>query len=160
MSAIHIIVAMTRDRVIGYRGEIPWSHPEDLQLFRKLTLGHTVIMGRTTYESIGHPLSSRNNIVISRTLRETDGLTICSNFGEGVESAKSLPNEIFMIGGAKIYKEALAIADTLHISWVEDNIAGDCFFPVYDEGDWQENYRQDFPGFTYCRYSRINKKAP
>lgn len=159
MPPVHIIVAMTQDRVIGNAGRLPWDLPEDLHLFRQQTINKTVLMGRTTYLSIGHPLPQRNNIVISRTLTATAGISVCRSFAEGLTLAKSLAKDIFCIGGAEIYRQALPIADILHISWVEDNFSGDCFFPSFDLRDWCETTSQSCSGFIHCTYTRKNSNA-
>ena len=160
MSAIHIIVAMTQKRVIGNAGHLPWILPEDLQQFRQHTINHTVLMGRATYLSIGHALPQRNNIVISRSLKTTDAISICSSFAEGIDLAQSFAKDIFCIGGAEIYRQALPIADLLHISWVKNNFSGDCLFPPFDLSEWQEATRQNYADFIHCTYTRKNKKRP
>ena len=159
MSRIHIIVAMTQDRVIGNAQQLPWSLTEDLQLFRQQTINKTVLMGRTTYQSIGHSLPQRNNIVISRTLTTATGASVCRSFVEGINLAKSFKKDIFCIGGAEIYRQTLPIADLLHISWVEGNFSGDCSFPSFDLEAWCETARQNYTGFTHCTYSRKNRNA-
>ena len=151
---------MTRDRVIGNTGRLPWTLPEDLQLFRQQTINNTVLMGRTTYLSIGHSLPDRNNIVISRTLPATAGVSVCSSFAEGIKLAKRLDKNIFCIGGAEIYRQALPIADVLHISWVESDFTGDCFFPLFDLCEWHETTRQNYSGFIHCTYTRRKQKRP
>ena len=159
MPAIHIIVAMTKDLVIGRNKQIPWRIPEDLDLFRQLTINQTVLMGRATYLSIGRPLTQRNNIVISQSLPKTEGVKICNSFSEGITLAKSIGKDVFCIGGEEIYRQALLIADSLHISWVEENISGDRFFPLFDLKEWHETARQLYSGFIHCSYTRINKNA-
>lgn len=154
MPVIHIIVAMTKNLVIGYNGQIPWNLPEELDLFRQLTINQTVLMGRTTYTGIGRPLAQRHNIVISQTLQKTEGITICNTFAEGVTLGKSIGKDVFCIGGVEIYRKALPIADSLHISWIEEKISGDRFFPVFDLSEWHETTRQPYPGFVYCSYTR------
>ncbi len=160
MPAIHIIVAMTEMRVIGRAGDLPWALPEDLQLFRQQTINNTVLMGRTTYLSIGHALPQRNNIVISRTLKAPDDVSICRSFAEGITLAQRFAKDIFCIGGAEVYRQALPIADWLHISWVEDNFSGDCYFPQFDLDDWYETERQTCSGFVHCTYTRKKQKRP
>ena len=159
MPAIHIIVAMTKDLVIGNNGQIPWRLPEDLDLFRQMTINQTVLMGRTTYTSIGRPLAQRNNIVISQTLPDTGEITLCNSFTEGITLGKNMKKDIFCIGGKEVYRQALLIADSLHISWVEGNISGDRYFPLFDLSEWHETARQPYPGFVHCSYTRKNKNA-
>ena len=157
---IHIIVAMNKKRVIGNKGNIPWELPQDLKLFRQLTIGQTVLMGRTTYQSIGQPLAQRQNIVISRSLPETEGIEICSSFAEGIKLANTFSGDIYCIGGRDIYKQALEIAEKLHISWVDSDACGDCFFPGFNLNDWAKTAEQEYPGFIHRTYIRKNKNAP
>jgi dihydrofolate reductase len=147
-----IIVAMTGGRVIGLNGKMPWHISDDLKLFKKITLGGTVIMGRATYQSIGKPLPRRNNIVVSTTIKELPGASVCLTFDDAVEKAGNLGREIFFIGGASIYKQALALADEMHVSWVKQEYPGDTFFPEFDPAKWQETENQDYSEFTHVLY--------
>jgi dihydrofolate reductase len=149
-----IIVAMTRDRVIGLKGRMPWHISDDLKLFKRITLGGTVIMGRVTYESIGKPLAKRSNIVVSSTAREIPGVTVCRTFEEAEKKAEELGQKIFFIGGASIYKQALAVADGMHVSWVKQEYPGDTFFPEFDQGRWQEIEKNECPEFIHILYQR------
>lgn len=149
-----IVVAMTRDRVIGLNGKMPWQISDDLKLFKKLTLGGTVIMGRATFESIGRPLPGRNNIVVSSAARDFPGTTVCHGFEEAVAKAEGLGREIFFVGGASIYKQALPLASAMHVSWVKQEYAGDTFFPEFDRGRWQEIEKNEYPEFTHISYHR------
>jgi len=149
-----IVVAMTKDQVIGLNGKMPWHISDDLKLFKKITLGGTVIMGRTTFESIGKPLPGRNNIVVSATVKEIPGSTVCQDFEEAVKKAEALGSKIFFIGGASIYKQALHLADALHVSWIKQDYAGDTRFPEFDPSGWQEIERNEYPEFTHIKYRR------
>jgi dihydrofolate reductase len=117
-------------------------------------------MGKSTYQSIGHPLPERHNIVISSTLLPIAGIEICPTFSAGINLAKTLSKDIFCIGGAKIYRQALTIAEVLHISWVGNNYSGDCYFPEIDLTQWQETDSRDYPEFVHCTYIRKIKNAP
>jgi dihydrofolate reductase len=149
-----IIVAMTRDRVIGLKGRMPWHISDDLKLFKRITLGGTVIMGRATFESIGKALPGRNNIVVSATVKEIPGATVCRTFEEAVQKAESPGQKIFFIGGASIYKQALPISDTMHVSWVKQEYAGDTHFPEFDPDQWQEEEKTEYPEFIYVLYRK------
>ena len=149
-----IIVAMTKDRVIGLNGKMPWHISDDLKLFKKLTLGGTVIMGRATYESIGKPLSGRNNIVVSATVTVIPEATVCPTFEAAVEKAEALGRDIFFIGGASIYKQAISVADCMHVSWVKQEYAGDTRFPEFDMRLWIEFEKEEYPEFTHILYHR------
>ena len=151
---VAIIAAMTADRVIGLGGRLPWDFPEDLQLFKRLTIGGTVIMGRKTYKSIGHPLPERQNIVLSRTITDLPGVMVCNNFIESLAAAGKFGRPVFILGGAELYHKALPIASVLHISWVKRSFGGDVYFPEFDLADWTVEEEQDYPGFRYVSYHR------
>lgn len=151
---VAIIVAMTRAGVIGRAGQIPWDLPEDRRLFRRLTIGHTVIMGRRTFESLPVALPGRNNIVVSGTLKHYPGTATVRNFLEGMALGSRLGEKIFIIGGSELYQQALPLADTLHISWVEGDYAGDRFFPTVEPSDWEILEETSYPGFRHAVYRR------
>ena len=151
---VAIIAAMTKDRVIGQGDGLPWDLPEDRQLFKNLTTGSTVIMGRKTYQSINRPLADRHNIVLSRTLTDLPGVTVCKSFIEGLEVAGRFGRPVFIIGGAGLYREALPVASVLHISWVKKPYAGSVHFPEFDLADWTLIKQKDYPGFRYVHYLR------
>ncbi len=128
-----IIAALNNNRVIGKNGKIPWHIPEDLQRFKKLTTGHTVVMGRKTFESLGRPLPHRRNIILTRTLPR-DQLQENTEFYPTVEAAVAhIHNDetVFIIGGGEIYRQFLDRADELLLTVVENDEEGDVFFPDY-----------------------------
>lgn len=145
---------MTRHQLIGADNSLPWHLPEDLALFRRLTLGNTVVMGHRTYRSLGTPLRGRNNIVLSRQPVEIRGVTVCRGFREGLATALDWGRPVFFIGGVDIYRRALPLADQLHISWVKQDFEGDRYFPAVDWTEWQTCSEQDFPDFRYLRLQR------
>jgi len=149
-----ILVAMTREGVIGAGNRIPWHLPEELRLFRSLTLGGTVIMGRQTFASLGQPLAQRRNIVVSTTLAETPGITLCRDFPSAVATAGEGKGKIFYLGGRAIYRLALARAELLRISWIPGNPAGDCYFPDFDRRHWRLAAVEDFGTFVHECYLR------
>jgi len=130
---ISIICALSENRAIGKNGRLLWHIPEDLERFRKLTLGHPVIMGRKTFESIGKPLPDRLNIIITQKSDFTHpGCVICHSLTEAIEAAaKKEKEEIFIIGGGQIYTQAIGLADKLYLTLVEGNFEADTFFPDY-----------------------------
>lgn len=153
-AGIYIIVAMTEDGIIGKGNELPWRISEEMKVFKKLTLGNTVIMGRHTFESIGRSLPDRNNIIVSSTLPPREGLQIAKNLDEALMLGLSLEKKIFVIGGAELYEKALSVADHMYISWIKEQYEGDVRFPQYDKSLWHLEYEISFDEFTLCFYSR------
>ncbi len=160
---ISIIVAMAQNRVIGKDGTIPWHIPEDLQHFKAMTINHAVIMGRKTWESIGHPLPQRTNIIISRkNITTTHDSKTVPSLNLAIQYAAARHDKIFIIGGGEIYTEALPLADTIHITLLDRNVSGTVFFPNLPRNRFilqnEEQYRWAEP-VTLQRFSRRNKKA-
>lgn len=154
MIPIHLIVAMTHQRVIGHKGALPWELPEDLQLFRRLTMGKTLLGGRKTYESIGRPLDGRLNLALSTSAAAVVGLAPCRTVDEALAQAAAAGSDLFVIGGASVYRQLLPLADWLHISWVDRDYPGDTHFPSFTPSDWSEDACCDYPGFRHCTYRR------
>ncbi len=126
------IVAMSENRVIGANGGIPWHLPEDFLFFKKTTLGHPIVMGRKTYESLGKPLPGRKNIVLTSQALILPDLVIVHSKEQLI--ALNIPTEeIFVIGGAKIYELLLPLCDTLLVTHVHRRVEGDTFFPVFED---------------------------
>jgi dihydrofolate reductase len=148
-----VLAAMTASRVIGRDNQLPWHIPEELDLFRRLTIGGTLIMGRRTFEAIGRPLPGRRNIVVSRTLIPTTGIEICTSFVQALRQTAG-EKEVFAIGGRQIFAEALPLADYLRISWLHQEYAGDVFFPHLAEETWRVQSREEFAEFTHILYRR------
>jgi len=142
---ISIIAAYNNNRVIGKNGSIPWKLPEDLKMFRETTIGHPVIMGSKTYHSIGKPLSSRSNIVLSRKpyhqwYTAGDAIVIANTLFEALKFARDYnggKEEIFIIGGENVYRQALPFCHKMYLTHVDDNSDGDTFFPEVDGADWK-----------------------
>ncbi len=149
-----IIAAMTRNRVIGRDHTLPWHLPEDLALFKRLTLGHTVLMGSRTFASIGRPLPGRRNLVVSRTQGATPGVEVCPSFETALKAARADDRKLFFIGGRSIYQSALALADAMHISWIHQDHPGNVFFPEFDQDAWQLEATKEYPDFTHAYYLR------
>ena len=143
---LSIIVAIAEQGVIGKDNQLIWHLPEDLKMFRRLTTGHVIIMGRKTFESIGKPLPNRTSIIISRNNDyQVEGCIVVSSLEEAVEKAKEIETEeAFIIGGAQIYALALDIADTVYLTQVHHNFEGDAFFPILDTNIWIEKERNSF----------------
>ena len=139
-----MIVAMANKRVIGKDGGLPWHIPEDLKHFKKTTLGHAVIMGRKTYESIGRPLPKRANIVVSRNKEALfDGCQTAHNLDQAIALAREDDDCPFVIGGASLFEEALPKTTVLYFTQINRNVEGDTFFPEFDETEFDEIERRD-----------------
>lgn len=151
---VAIIVAMTKDHVIGSGEDLPWHLPEDLQLFKTITTGGTVIMGRKTYDTIGSPLSGRHNIVLSRSDSDLPGVQTSKSFIGALAVAAKIGKPIFVIGGEELYRKALPIASEIHASWINDDFSGDVHFPEFDLNDWEVSEEKVYAGFHYVRYLR------
>lgn len=135
LPAVSIIAAVSENGVIGSHNKLLWNIPEDLKRFRTKTSGHPIIMGRKTHESIGHALPNRTNIIVTReTNFKAKGCIITHSIKEAIDQAKKIEqNEIFIIGGAQIYTQALAFTDTLYITQVHKSYEGDARFPDFSE---------------------------
>ena len=127
---IKAIVAMAENRVIGNAGTIPWHLPEDFKFFKATTMGHAILMGRKTYESIGKPLPGRENIVLSRTMPEPPGITVIRSLDELREPADG--RDLFVIGGEEIYRLMLPRVQELFVTKIPRVIEGDTRFPEFE----------------------------
>ena len=138
-----LIVAWARGGVIGKDGELPWHEPEDLAYFKRVTMGHAILMGRKTFESIGRPLPGRRNIVLSRDPSfRAPGCEVHTDLEAALASARETDACPFVIGGAGIYQLALPRATTLHVTEIDAEVEGDTHFPDFDEADWLESDSQ------------------
>ncbi|MEO6508426.1 MAG: dihydrofolate reductase [Patescibacteria group bacterium] len=131
---LSLIVGISENNVIGKDNKLPWHLSVDLKRFKRLTTGHSIIMGRKTYDSIGRPLPNRTNIVITRDPNYgVEGVMVAHSLDEAVKIAQKSPgsDEVFVIGGAQIFQEALKIADKLYLTIIHKQIEGDVYFPDY-----------------------------
>jgi dihydrofolate reductase len=160
---LSLIAAVAENRCIGAQNALPWHLPEDLKRFRAITRGHPVIMGRKTFESIGRPLPQRQNIVISRDPNySAGGIEIATSLEQSIELAKGQsPQQIFVIGGAEIYRLALEMADRLFLTLVHQEVPGDAFFPDWRHLSWRETFREthlaqgeNSPAYTFLDLER------
>ncbi|MBQ9862900.1 MAG: dihydrofolate reductase [Lachnospiraceae bacterium] len=157
---IGLIVAYTRNRVIGNKGQIPWRIKGEQRRFRELTTGNVVIMGRKSYEEIGRPLPNRFNIIVSRTEKyEDENLITLPSLTEAIEYAKkNRPGEdIFLSGGAGIYNEGLPLAEKLFVTEIEATVLGDTYFPEFDESLYEKTIDEHVDGdipYTYVTYTK------
>lgn len=134
---LSLITAMDKNRLIGDGAKIPWHLPADFAYFKETTMGHPIIMGRTTFESIGRPLPGRKNIVLTRGDYSHEGVLAARSFEEALELARG-DSEVFVIGGAQVYAQALPLANRLYVTFVEGEFSGNIFFPEVDWSQWRE----------------------
>lgn len=158
---VGLIAAISENNVIGLNGKIPWHIPEDLKRFRKLTIGHPVIMGRKTCESLGKPLEKRLNIVISSQKNHVgsgfyffDSLKSSLKYIEENEFIDIDKEKVYIIGGSEIYNQGIAICDFMDITRVKGNYEGDAFFPKVNWSEWEEKSREDFENYSFIHYER------
>lgn len=138
---LSLIVAMSRNRVIGKDNALPWHLSEDLKRFRRLTTGHVVIMGRKTHESIGRLLPQRTNIVLTRrkNYQPVEGALVYGSLDDALAAlgdSRDQTSEVFIIGGAELYRQALARADRIYLTLIDRDYEGDAFFPEIPPGDF------------------------
>ena len=133
-----LVVAVARNGVIGRDNQLPWRLPDDLKYFKQVTLGHPVIMGRRTFQSIGKPLAGRKNIVITRDRDfQAPGCVVVHSLDQAWKSADDA-DEACVIGGTSLFEETLPTADVIHLTEVEAEVEGDTYFPPFDRAQWRE----------------------
>ncbi len=134
---VTMVVAMGDSNEIGFRNQLLWHLPKDLKHFKEITSGHPVIMGRKTYESIGKPLPNRTNIIVSgKKDWFEEGVLIVGSIKEAVKFAKKIDEEVFIIGGGKIYEQTMQVADRIEVTRVNGSFEADTFFPDIDGKTW------------------------
>ena len=142
---ISIIVAVAKNGVIGDKNTLLWHIREDMIHFRTTTSGHPVVMGRKTFDSISRPLPKRTNVVITRnTELQIEGCTMAHSLSEAIEMFDS-SEEVFIIGGAEIYRQAMPLADRIYLTIVDKEYEGDSSFPEIDYSAWKELSREEYP---------------
>ncbi len=155
-SHIAIIAAIANDHVIGLDNTLPWHLPEDLKRFRALTMGHHIIMGRKTYESLGRLLPGRTTVIVTRQPDyRVEGAKVAGSLHDAIRACDG-DDEVFVIGGAEIYREALQLADRLYLTEIEAVFAGDAWFPQFDRDEWQERGRERHTSGDGWPYSFVN----
>ncbi|MBD2752426.1 dihydrofolate reductase [Spirosoma validum] len=166
---ISLIAAVAKNGIIGRDNDMPWHLPDDFAFFKQKTSHHAIIMGRKSLEALGKPLRNRTSIVITRNPAFTaEGVTIVHTLDEAIVEAQKVDeqryqsNEIFVIGGAEIYKMAMPIATTLYLTEIHQTYEGDTYFPSFDKHEWREISRQHHPtdgrhaaSFDFVEYERI-----
>lgn len=154
---VTLVAAVARNGVIGVDGGLPWRLPDDLRRFKELTLGHVLVMGRKTYETIGHPLSERTTVVVTRNPSWDPGsveVRVAGSVEDAIEAAAAIDPEVFVVGGAQVYAAALPLADRLELTWVDAEPDGDTRFPEVGWDEWRERRRDEADGAVYVTYER------
>lgn len=150
-----LVAAVATNGVIGLDGDIPWSIPEDLKHFRAVTKGHTVVMGRRTFESIGHPLPFRTNVVVTRDPEWSfDGVFTAPSVEAAIELSQGFDGDVMVIGGAQVYAAALPLADVQILTEIHLSPEGDTFYPEFDRSAWKEARREPHDGFDFVWWER------
>ena len=160
---ISLIVAMDKDRVIGVENKLPWHLPADLKRFKELTLGHHMIMGRKTFDSIGRPLPGRTSVIVSRQANyKVEGCKVASSLEAALELSRG-DTEIFIIGGGDLFAQALPLADRLYLTEIDLRVGrGDVYFPEISAQAWRETERvthepDDKNKFRYTYLTYVKK---
>lgn len=159
MSCLSIIVAIARNRVIGANNTLPWHLPEDLKRFRALTTGHHIIMGRKTYESLNRLLPGRTTVIVTRNPGyRVPGALIANSLQQAITLCGN-DEEVFLIGGAELYRAGLQRADKIYLTEIDAEFDGDVFFPELDQSAWEETSREQHTSgqglsFAYISYQR------
>ena len=155
------IVAIASNRVIGHRGDIPWKIPGEQKMFKEITLGHTVIMGRKTYESIGRPLPGRTNIVITRQSDyRADGCIVVHDLNSAFQSCPADEDEAFICGGGQLYREAMPATDRIYLTVLPRAVEGDTYFPEISEAEFKLIKSEHIDGiepYDFLVYERVSR---
>jgi dihydrofolate reductase len=156
-TTVTIVVAIGDNGVIGRDGQLPWPPTGDLAHFKALTMGHPMVMGRATFESIGRPLPGRTSIVLTRDAGWTfEGVEAAGDLPTALAIAAALDDEVFLIGGAQVYAEAIAagVVDRMVVTHVHQSPDGDAWFPAVEWSAWPEMSRETHDGFDIVTYDR------
>jgi dihydrofolate reductase len=157
---LSLIAALARNHTVGIANRLPWHLSDDLKYFKATTSGHPIIMGRKTYDSIGRPLPGRHNIVVTRDRNwKADGVTVVHSIAEAVAAAGEV-DEVFLIGGASLYAEALPLADRLYLTEIDADFDGDAFFPDWPRTQFRELRRDTRQGedfaYSFVVYEKLS----
>ncbi len=155
---VTLVVAIGENRVIGRDGGLPWPPTGDLKQFKALTMGHPIIMGRSTYESIGKPLPGRTSIVLTRdTEWQAEGVEVAHSLTDGLALALGRDAEVFVIGGAQVFAEAMVqgLVDSMVVTHVQLSPEGDVWFPDVDWTQWSETAREPHDGYDIVTYEHV-----
>jgi len=160
---ITLVAAIASNNVIGKENSLPWNIPEDLKRFKQMTSGHTILMGRKTFDSIGRPLPNRQNIVMTKDENfEQEGIKVINDFDEALKLIKKSNEDVFVIGGSKIYELFEPVANSLAITRILKDFEGDAFFPDINWDLWQIEREENFfdeKSNIECKLIEYSKKA-
>lgn len=159
---ISIIAAVAENNVIGKNNKLIWHLPADLKYFKNITLGHSIIMGRKTFESVGKPLPGRKNVIITRQKQySATDCYVVGSLNEAIELTKS-ENEVFIVGGAEVYNLSLPFVHKMYLTKIHQKFDGDTFFPEFDTQYWKEISRVDCKAdikniydYSFCVYEKM-----
>ena len=158
---ISLIAAMAKNRVIGRQGDIPWKIPGEQKIFKKFTLGHAVIMGRKTFESLGQPLRERTNIIVTRQKDyRAEGCLVAHDLADAIKCCPADEDEAFVCGGGQLYHEALSLADRIYLTVIPREIDGDTYFPDISLSEFQVSQSESIQAegiepYDFIIYERI-----
>lgn len=160
MKKIVLVAAMTHDHVIGFHNKMPWHMPADLKHFKAVTMGKPIIMGRKTFESLGRALPGRQNIVVSSNANyDAPGAAVYTTLVDAIDAAEG--GEVMVIGGGQLFQQALSLAHTMHLTYIDLEVEGDVFFPAWNALEWHEVSREKHEadeknpyGYTFIRLDR------
>lgn len=156
-----MVAAVAENGVIGKDGDIPWHISEDLKHFRETTRGNTVVMGRTTYEGIGHPLPYRTNVVVTRNPSwHADGVFVAPSVEEAIELARGFDGDIMIGGGTQVYAAAMPYATHQVLTEVHQSPEGDTRYPEFDRSEWREARREERDGYAWVWLERLSPPSP
>ena len=160
---VTIVVAIAENHAIGKDNKLLWYLPNDLKHFKTITTGHTVIMGRKTYESVGKPLPNRRNIIITRQNLTIEGCEVVNSI-EAALALCTLENEVFIVGGAEIYRQAMPLTNRIYLTIVHQEFEADTFFPTIVANEWKEVHREDHQPdnknlipYSFITFERVNE---
>ncbi len=155
-----MVAAVAENGVIGADGDIPWRIPEDFAHFKRITLGHTLVMGRATYDSIGRPLPGRTTVVLTRDPDwHADGVLVAHDLDSALALAEDLPGDIVIAGGSHLYAQAMARAHEQVLTEVHQSPEGDTYYPEFDRAEWVEASRTAHEGYDIVRWRRVDADA-
>ena len=156
-----MVAAVAENGVIGKAGDIPWHISEDLKHFRETTRGNTVVMGRTTYEGIGHPLPYRTNVVVTRNPSwRAEGVFVAHSVEDAIEIARGFDGDIMIGGGTQVYSAAMPYATHQVLTEVHQSPEGDTHYPDFDRSEWRETRREERDGYAWVGFERGGPPSP